>query len=180
MKLAKIPQMSSKIPDTHFNSVRTAEDRQTAIAVIEVMMENVFVMDSSKYDEAGINTRPDIAQEIKEKLGLDSDNSGSAGAESTREKLRALKESLQSMPVLRLELAIRPGEAVIDSVCNWVRDNLGSNYVMDIEVDRELIGGAVVVLGGNYINESLERIFDDMERQIMTIIDKEVASEVSQ
>jgi len=75
--------------------------------------------------------------------------------------LKELQQRVENIPVIMLHFAFNPKEEILRSVLNWFLENLKKEVVLDIEVDQNLIGGAVVVYNGIYKDYSLRKKFED-------------------
>lgn len=79
----------------------------------------------------------------------------------TKEILKDLKEKLQNLKVLKLTLAFDPTEKIIKEISEWIKKNLGDGIVMEIEKDRTIIGGAIVVFQGIYKDYTLAKTLEE-------------------
>ena len=69
--------------------------------------------------------------------------------------LEAVSRAIDAMRILRLEVAIDPSDAFVDRIAAWTLSNLGSDIVLDIVMDRTVVGGARIVFLGKYRENTL-------------------------
>ncbi len=68
-----------------------------------------------------------------------------------------LKKLLKKFKIIKLILAFDPTLKTIENIHNFVKDTLGIGYLLDIEVSREILGGAIVVFNGKYSDFTLKK-----------------------
>jgi len=92
-----------------------------------------------------------VATEIKKIL--------QAGAivknEEVKRVLSDAYRTICALPILRLTLAFEPSEAVINGFSYWSRNNLKPGILLDLSLDRNLVGGAVIAYEGKFYDYSL-------------------------
>ena len=59
---------------------------------------------------------------------------------------------LAHKPVLKLVLAVRPPQDIIDEIYAWACNNVNPNVLLDFDQDPKLLAGATVVYKGKYKN----------------------------
>lgn len=72
-----------------------------------------------------------------------------------------LKRLLKKFKVIKLILAFDPTQKTIENIHNFVKDIIGIGYILDIEVSKEILGGAVVVFNGKYSDFTLKKSIED-------------------
>lgn len=72
-------------------------------------------------------------------------------------KIQALGNSL---PVVSLELAIEPTEETIKAISFWFIRRLQTKVILDITLERRIIGGAYIAFNGTYRDYSLQTKID--------------------
>lgn len=78
--------------------------------------------------------------------------------------LETLKKLLKKFKIIKLILAFDPTLKTIENIHNYVKDTIGTGYILDIEVAKEILGGAIVMFNGKYkdftLKKSIEASFD--------------------
>ena len=77
------------------------------------------------------------------------------------EWLKELLKKLETMPRMKLTVAITLPPETVDRMSRMVKQRLGPEVVLDIDVDRQLVGGAVVEFKGKYYDGSLKKKLDE-------------------
>ncbi len=73
------------------------------------------------------------------------------------EWLKELLKKLEEVPVMKLTVAVDLPPTSIERMSRMVKQRLGPEVVLDIDVDRALVGGAVVEFKGKYHDGSLKK-----------------------
>ena len=68
-----------------------------------------------------------------------------------RQELDKLKQAALAMPVVRLTLAFEPNK-------DWIVKAVGRAVILDIRVDKSILGGAIIENQGKYGDYSLRKI----------------------
>lgn len=116
----------------------------TGSGTVEEKMDQILSPDKKKsllsYFQA-THTRPENVVEVKEAL-------------SKVGKLGNL------LPVISLALAFEPTESTIKTISNWFLRRLHTRVVLDIALERSVIGGAYISFNGTYRNYTLQTKID--------------------
>ncbi|MEK7517562.1 MAG: hypothetical protein AAB583_03350 [Patescibacteria group bacterium] len=145
-------------------SVRTAEDLDQLASEIDSLLVSVFKTQEKSFDNAleeiSISTSKKIKEAFK-KNALDIENK-----EIARNFLERLKDLFGKFKTIGLTLAIEPSHEMTEHIHNWVSEILGEGYILKIETDKSLLGGATVVSpSGQYrdftVKKSLEKVFSE-------------------
>jgi hypothetical protein len=62
-----------------------------------------------------------------------------------------------SLPILQLTLAFEPSEFVINTISRWARQNLAAGIILDLSLDRSVLGGAIIMYHGKFYDYSLQK-----------------------
>jgi hypothetical protein len=136
--------------------VRTLDDRQRLEEELELLLGKLY---EEKEASGGIeavlrgSVRSWVAEEIRPMVLQDLKNA--------EEYLRALKEALDKMRVIKLKIAFEPTESTIDKLSLFVKRRVGEDVVLDFEVDPFVFGGAEIAFDGKYRDFTLRRVFDE-------------------
>lgn len=72
-----------------------------------------------------------------------------------QEKLELIKELGGVIPVISLHLSFEPTEQIVENLSLWLLRNVKQKVLLDINLDRGLLGGAYLSLSGVYFDGSL-------------------------
>ncbi|OGM30472.1 hypothetical protein A2630_04010 [Candidatus Woesebacteria bacterium RIFCSPHIGHO2_01_FULL_44_10] len=69
-------------------------------------------------------------------------------------------EKIENLKVIKLALAFDPSTDFVDKMWQIVAQKMGEGIVLDIALDKSLIGGVVIEHDGQHQDYSLRRIFN--------------------
>lgn len=76
--------------------------------------------------------------------------------------LNGLSEELSKAKVLRVTIAVEPGRDIVTSLSDWMRGQFPQQSILlDLDIDRSILGGIVVINEGRYIDLSLKKQVDE-------------------
>lgn len=85
-----------------------------------------------------------------------------ANKASVRDFLYALQQTLKSVPVVQIDLAIQPKIKLISLIHEWFFRNYNKMVILDIKVKPHVIAGAVISYNGKYYDNSLGKASEEM------------------
>jgi F0F1-type ATP synthase delta subunit len=140
---------------------KTTEDLVDLGDEIDSLMHSLYHVDLYKFEDALSQfVRLRIAREIRKLIQLHSLNTKDEIKEFFSDAYRAICR----LPILRLTLAFEPSESIINTISHWARTNLEEGVLLDLSMDRSVLGGAVIVYRGKFydysISKKLKEIFD--------------------
>ena len=152
-------------------SLKTKDDLDQLASQVDTLLASIFETKNQSFDNALRSVSLETTKKIKEALaknGMDIENK-----EVTRNFLLGLKKLLGKFKTIRLIIAFELSEKVIENIHNWVSSNLGEGYILDIETNQSLIGGAIIVSpNGQYrdltVKKNLEDVFSANKEEILT------------
>lgn len=131
--------------------IRTVEEQNESINLIEKLLENTY---KDKLDTSMINV-----SNFSKNLGkVIYDEIKAQNIETNREKVEKFLDSLlvqiRGLNSLKITIAIPPNENLIANLSNWAVKNLSQDIIFDIQVDPQILGGAIIT--------SNEGLFEDL------------------
>lgn len=89
-------------------------------------------------------------------------------------KIDELKDKLRSMRTIQLTLAFQPDEEAITLFSDWVKKNIGGNTLIDLQFDKTIVGGALIIADGQYkdfsVRKQLAGRFQIQKDEIMSLL----------
>ena len=150
-------------------SLRTVEDLNQISSEIDNLLASIFETDDQSFDKALKSISVDTAKKINDainKNGLNITNK-----ELIRNFLEGLKKLLGKFKTIRLIISIEPSSSAIENIHNWVISNLGEGYLLEIETNHNLLGGAIIEFDGKYrdftVKKNLENLFLSKKEEIL-------------
>ncbi len=75
--------------------------------------------------------------------------------------LKKLKEILVELPEVKLTLAFDPKLSFFRKITSWLEKTTGKKTLVNITVDSQIVGGAIIEYQGKYTNLSLSALIDE-------------------
>jgi len=94
---------------------------------------------------------------------------------SVKGLLSSIKDALAEVEFVKLTLAFEPSEEFIAGISGWVNQNLGSNLILDIGINSDIVGGIIMVYKGRYIDNSMCKLFEKKEGELKNEVSMLVA-----
>lgn len=150
--------------------IMTTGQKNNLINLLEVLLEDIFKNDTRPTPTSSFEKKvlEMIYFEIeKQRIGNNS--------ELMEKFLNEVLEETKAMPELKMTIAVSPTEELIEKLKDWTQANGLSNVTFDIEVDPQIIAGAVIITpDGRYIryalSEMLDRYFLDKKQEISQLL----------
>lgn len=73
--------------------------------------------------------------------------------------LSDLQEEVMKIPTVTLTVAFVPKADTAGMIADWIALNAGTAMILDFQVDRELIGGAMINFKGKFCDGSIKQKF---------------------
>lgn len=150
--------------------IRTSEEKNELINLLEELLENTFKRDFEvKTDSKFISKAMKMIYAQIDTLNISNDR------EKTEEFLEIILESTRKLPEIRLALAINPTEELIDRLKNWAAENNLGNAIFHFELRPDIVAGALIMSEhGQYANYSLssqiDKFFVTKKQELLSLI----------
>lgn len=148
----------------------TTGQKNNLINLLEVLLEDIFKKDTRPTPNSSFEKKvlEMIYFEI-EKKGI-----GNNPIEMEEFLIKVLEET-KSMPDVKITIAVSPTEELIEKLKNWAQANDISNVTFDIDVNPEIIAGAVITTpDGKYIkyalSDMIDAYFTDNRQQLSALL----------
>lgn len=92
-------------------------------------------------------------------------------AQNSYQIINKLTEKLKDLPVITVYLAVLIPETDIEKIGSWFRTNLGSQIMLEIYLNANLVAGCAFVWMGKYHDYSLHNLIIQKKDQISAILD---------
>jgi F0F1-type ATP synthase delta subunit len=94
--------------------------------------------------------------------------------DALREFISQLQDNIKACKSLKATLAFQPDNETITVFSTWAKKNIGSNVLLDIEINKEIVGGAVIIVDGQYrdysVRKKLAQVFQIQKEEIMSLL----------
>lgn len=141
--------------------VKTTKDQNELINLIEKLIENNFKKSFAPNDEI-LNSG--TTRKLWEAISTSLISGNISEDQKEREKfLDSLLSKVRALNKLKITLAIEPNNRLLEHLRDWMDKNLSENTILDITVDSQILGGAIIVSGnGDYADFSLFKRINDL------------------
>ena len=133
--------------------VRTSDEQSELISLTQELLENDFKKILTPQENLN-QTQSKLWDEINKYLASQNLSEDKKAVEVFLQKLL---EDARNMKVVKITLALRPNEEILETLKNWSSKNLSPRTIFDVTVDPEVLGGAIISgSNGRYANLSLQ------------------------
>ncbi|MBI4096089.1 MAG: hypothetical protein HY425_00025 [Candidatus Levybacteria bacterium] len=81
-----------------------------------------------------------------------------------------LKDEIRKLKIIKLVLAFDPTRKTIERIHSFISGNIGIGYILDIEVEKNVLAGAIVIYGGKYRDYSVKKSLEETFRLNRSVI----------
>lgn len=152
-------------------SLKTTQEVDELSLELDSLTSALFKSEEMTLEKAlsSIRTRSkDMIMKIFSKNNLDSTNK-----ETVRDFLDTFRELIKNFKVIKLILAFEPSQKTIENIHNFVSENIGVGFVLDIEKDESVLGGSVVIFNGKYndftLRKTLGEVFENKKGEFLLV-----------
>lgn len=151
-------------------SLKTTSEIEQLASEIDTLVTSIFKANES-FDSILSTISASNAQKIRDtfrKNSLDTENK-----ELIRNFLQRLKNLLTKFKIIRLTIAFNPSDRMINNIHSWISQNLGLGFILHIEANPEVLGGAIIVYNGKYrdlsLSKAIEKLFTGKYEQMLQL-----------
>jgi len=141
-------------------SLKTTPDAEEFLLQLDNLLTKLFKINPDSLEK---NLKKIVsskfAELFKESFKINNINQNDHSA--IEKFLNSIKNQIQQLNILKLQLAFDPTEETIDTLFRWIAENYGSGIILDIHKDESILGGAIVTFNGKYKDLSLRKRFED-------------------
>lgn len=133
--------------------IRTKSDANELVLKLESLGENIFKKDTVLEKILEVELPDNLSRGIEELAKIQAINM--QDKTSLGQFINQLQESLSSLPVIHLILAVEPNNQLINIIHDWFYQTYKKLVLLDISYDKSLIAGAVISFNGKANEYSL-------------------------
>lgn len=152
------------------NHVRTAEERNQLIDLVEEMISNAFKRDPDTLENSPF---------VKKAYEVISSQLNSLNIENNREEtekyLEQLLKIVRELPEIEISIAVAPTDELINKIRQWADDNKMGHMIFNIKVKADIGAGSIIMSHkGEYGDYSLEnqlnKYFKNKRQEIFSLL----------
>ena len=141
------------------STLQTTQDVNDLLRELDFIASEIFKTKNKSLDKILPLISAKSAKNIADIFAKNKLNSGRK--EEVSDLLEKLKESLKNFKIIKLTLAFEPSLNTIGKIHSFVLNNVGSGYILEIEVSENIMGGAIVIFNGKYGDFTLRKSLND-------------------
>jgi F0F1-type ATP synthase delta subunit len=147
------------------NNIFTVDDAVNLLTEVLVLKKSLYGNDANSWDDALNNlVRKSTAVIVNAEI------SKFKNEISKIDYLLTVERQLMGLKSVKLILACEPSIKLVETIALWLKANVGRSVVLDITLDKKLIGGAIVEYDGKYGDFSLKSKLELLDKQHWTEI----------
>ena len=93
---------------------------------------------------------------------------------AVKKQVEKLQDKLKTCKIIQLTLAFQPDEPTINVFSEWVKKNINPTTLIDLQFDKTIVGGTLLVADGVYkdysIRKALSNKFQLQKEEIIKLI----------
>jgi hypothetical protein len=152
--------IDNNILENIFCILKTQEKANELLGFVDVVRAETFGTRNFDIESAGSkkfgDKKPDWFEAIKSKF-LKGEN-----LDSTRESLEELEKNIREAETVKIEIAFKPSEEFVEEAYDLIKSSKRfkkiGNFLLNIEINGELEGGARFSIGGDYLDITLKKV----------------------
>ena len=141
----------SEIYSQILESIRTTEDRQILYDEIEILSNSLYGKDEQVF-EAALNSS--VRFWVGEIIKSESQNVGK------QDYILNIKNQLDKFESVKLEIAYEPSRSSLDRFHSNLKKYIGKPALLDLSINKHIVGGAVIIYKGNFRDFSMRKLYD--------------------
>lgn len=147
---------SDKINET-LRPIRTVSEQTMMIEAVSILEAGLYKKSDADPHEALMGILPERLYRVMGQILSDDILRNSV---NLSRYLIELKSALAKMRVINFEVALDPDEDLISAVHDWILAELGVGVITDFYFNPAIIGGAIIIYGGEYFDFTFSRILE--------------------
>ena len=153
------------------NLVLTTDDREKLLYEIETLKNSLYGSSSDKFENALKNeVRLGFSQIIAEEIQ----------GQDPGHYLETLYNQLLELQEVKLEIAYEASMGSISRIHEVLVRLIGYNIIIDLSINKYILGGTVIIFRGKYLDLSMRKIFDaevkSAREGLLNMLEKKVSA----
>lgn len=133
--------------------IKTREDFNLIKNQLDALEVSLYELKTNNFESTlGNNVRADLAQLISKAIRT----------EGKEEVIKKMREALGNIKFVELTLSFEPPNKLLEIIYEWFNKNVSQNISLDVKVDPDIIGGALITFEGKFFDGSLKRRLQDI------------------
>ncbi|MBI2621944.1 MAG: F0F1 ATP synthase subunit delta [Candidatus Levybacteria bacterium] len=140
------------------NLINTSEEKEEFINFLEGLLENIY----KEHFQPIAKDSSMLVKNFWDCLNLQiAQRKITNNKEEIEKFLNSLLQEIRKLSSVKLTIALSPTDELINAIGKWAQKNLSQKIIFDIEVDKKILGGAIIISDeGRFMDYSLRRKID--------------------
>lgn len=82
--------------------------------------------------------------------------------EKKEDVIKKIKSKLDEIEIIELTLSTEPKEKTLETVSSWLAKSIPQKVAIDIKINQQIMGGAIIVFKGKYFDASLKNSLENV------------------
>jgi len=151
------------------SNIKTVDEANRFASEIDTLLDALFKTQGNAFEKA-LNSISAIHKDQLNQTFL-KNNINSENQANIKEFLTSLRVEVRKLKTLKLSLAFQASQNLIDNLFAWVVKNIGEGCILDIEVDKAILGGTIIAYEGKYedlsLKKALEEVLENKREEIL-------------
>ncbi len=147
--------MDTTIYHTILQQTRTTTELDCLVQALDMILRDIYQINQEKLSSVlTTQLRPELSRSLLDTLT--EQHIASSDQESLKSFLTTLRVSLTPATIVTLTIPYQPPDDHITAFAQKTKEFFGSSTVLELNTSEKLLGGAIVIHKGNYLDLSLE------------------------
>ena len=151
------------------SNIKTVDEANRFASEIDTLLDALFKTQGNAFEKA-LNSISAIHKDQLNQTFL-KNNINSENQANIKEFLTSLRVEVRKLKTLKLTLAFQASQNLIDNLFAWVVKNIGEGCILDIEIDKAILGGTIIAYEGKYedlsLKKALEEVLENKREEIL-------------
>jgi F0F1-type ATP synthase delta subunit len=139
--------------------VRTKQEANELISALEEVLDSFFSVKEKPVDTLRRLLSPYTFNQIA--AYCKNNTIDMTDKNSLKNLLQDIKETIQHLPIVTLEIPFYPTEDVIQKISKYFATDINKPVLLAFTVKKTLVAGTVILFNGRYRDYSLKKRFDE-------------------
>lgn len=142
--------------DTIIAKLRLTSEVKQAHVCLEEFINNYFAHDNATNIDAYCSKLPGDLPQLFKDLFLQRPTDSQSQTDY-KNKIDTLIKKLYTCRIVEMTLAFKPDNAAITYFSDWIKKNVGSDAIIDLQFNPSIVGGAQIIYNGMYKDYSIRK-----------------------
>lgn len=167
--------MNEEILNKLYSLVETTSDAASLTDSLQTAKNSLFkTKNKGIIDEAALHMPAKFGILLKD--AISASKTDPTNLNQVKSLLDAFTEALSGLEEVSLILAIDPPQKTISSLSVALKKSFGQKTIMSLDTDPDILGGAIVIANGRYLDYSLRKklniLFEARKEELTKLVDE--------